>query len=46
MIMMLLWMDATHTSRHMSNNEKSGLLENNKKQSRRELLSVGVRTKL
>lgn len=39
-------MDGCYTNRHVSNNEKPGWLENNKKQSRRELRSGGVRTKL
>lgn len=46
MLMMLLWMDVTQTNRHVCNNEERGLLEKNKRQSRRELLSVGVRTML
>lgn len=39
-------MDVTHTNRHVSNNEKPGLLENNSRESRREMPSVGGRTKL
>lgn len=46
MIMMLLWMDVAQTNRHVCNNEELGLLEKNERQSRRELLSVGVRTML
>lgn len=46
LIMMLLWTDVTHTNRHVSNHEKPGLLENNSGESRREMLSVGGRTKL
>lgn len=33
--MMLLWMDVTHTNRHVSSSEKLGLLENNGEKSRR-----------
>lgn len=29
LIMMLLWMDVTHTNRHVSNGEEPGILENN-----------------
>ncbi len=39
-------MDVTHTNRHVSNSEKPSLLENNSGESRREMVSVGGRTKL
>jgi len=46
LIMILLWMDVTHTNRHVSSSEKPGLLENNSGKSRRGIPSVGGRTKL
>lgn len=45
LIMMLLWMDVTHTNRRASSSEKPSLLENNSGESRRETLSVEGRTK-
>lgn len=45
LIMMLLWMDVTHTNRHVSNSEKLGLLENNSRESRRGFAECGRKDK-
>lgn len=45
LIMMLLWMDVTHTNRHVSSSEKQGLLENNSRESRRGFAECGRKDK-